>query len=110
VKATSMAPKAKIKSAKQRIGERGGTEVGQRSGQGLPTVKLRGRARAPASGAEGAQSLSARGANPEALHGPLKRLLAGSSILICPKHRVDPSLITVPAGLEPIQDICVDAE
>ena len=41
----------------------------------LLTVKLRGRAEAPANGAEGAQSLSARGADPEALHGPLQRLL-----------------------------------
>jgi hypothetical protein len=39
------------------------------------TVKLRGRIEAPAHGAEGAQSLSARGANPEAHHGPLQRLL-----------------------------------
>ena len=39
------------------------------------TVKLRGRAEAPAIGAEGAQFLSARGANPEAPHGPLQRLL-----------------------------------
>jgi len=39
------------------------------------TVKLRGRTGAPAIGAEGAQSLSARGDNPEALHGPLQRLL-----------------------------------
>src|SRR5690242_13778922 len=38
------------------------------------TVKLRGRIGAPRS-AEGAQSLSARGANPEAPHGPLQRLL-----------------------------------
>jgi hypothetical protein len=39
------------------------------------TVKLRGRPEAAAHGAEGAQSLSARGANPEARHGPLQRLL-----------------------------------
>jgi hypothetical protein len=38
-------------------------------------VKLRGRIEAPALGAEGAQSLSARGAKPEAPHGPLQRLL-----------------------------------
>jgi hypothetical protein len=38
------------------------------------TVKLRGRAEAP-DGAEGAQSLSARGAKPQAHHGPLQRLL-----------------------------------
>jgi hypothetical protein len=41
------------------------------------TVKLRGRAEAPALGAEGAQFLSARGAKPEAHHGPLQRLLDG---------------------------------
>ena len=39
------------------------------------TVKLRGRTEAPALGAEGAQSLSARGDNQEAHHGPLQRLL-----------------------------------
>jgi hypothetical protein len=39
-------------------------------------VKLRGRAEVP-QGAEGAQSLSVRGANPEAHHGPLQRLLDG---------------------------------
>jgi hypothetical protein len=38
-------------------------------------VKLRGRAEAPALGAEGAQFLSARGAKPQAHHGPLQRLL-----------------------------------
>ncbi len=38
------------------------------------TVKLRGRT-TTAESAEGAQSLSARGANPEASHGPLQRLL-----------------------------------
>ena len=38
------------------------------------TVKLRGRTKAPA-GAEGAQFLSARGAKPQAHHGPLQRLL-----------------------------------
>ena len=38
------------------------------------TVKLRGRAPTP-DGAEGAQSLSARGAKPQAHHGPLQRLL-----------------------------------
>jgi hypothetical protein len=37
-------------------------------------VKLRGRPEAP-HGAEGAQFLSARGADPEAHHGPLQRLL-----------------------------------
>jgi len=38
------------------------------------TVKLRGRTEAP-HGTEGAQSLSARGAKPQAHHGPLQRLL-----------------------------------
>ena len=38
------------------------------------TVKLRGRAEAP-DGAEGAQFPSARGAKPQAHHGPLQRLL-----------------------------------
>jgi hypothetical protein len=37
-------------------------------------VKLRGRTTTP-DGAEGAQSLSARGAKPQARHGPLQRLL-----------------------------------
>jgi len=39
------------------------------------TVKLSGRAEAPAHGAEGAQFLSARGAKQEAPHGTLQRLL-----------------------------------
>src|SRR2546427_1325811 len=39
------------------------------------TVKLRGRREAP-NDAEGAQSLSARGAKSQAPHGPLQRLLA----------------------------------
>jgi hypothetical protein len=43
------------------------------------TVKLRGRA-PTADGAEGAQSLSARGAKPQAHHGPLQRLLEGTFI------------------------------
>jgi hypothetical protein len=38
------------------------------------TVKLRGRTEAP-QGAEGAQFPSARGAKPQAHHGPLQRLL-----------------------------------
>jgi hypothetical protein len=38
-------------------------------------TKLRGRAEVP-NGAEGAQFLSARGAKPQAHHGPLQRLLA----------------------------------
>jgi hypothetical protein len=42
------------------------------------TVKLRGRTEAP-DGAEGAQCVSARGANAQAHHGPLQRLLAASS-------------------------------
>jgi hypothetical protein len=41
-------------------------------------VKLRGRAEAP-DGAEGAQFLSARGAKPQAHHGPLQRLLGALS-------------------------------
>ena len=39
------------------------------------TVKLRGRTEAPALGAEGAQFLGARGAKPQAPHGPLQRWL-----------------------------------
>jgi hypothetical protein len=39
------------------------------------TVKLRGRTEAPGHGAEGGQFLSARGAKPQAPHGPLQRLL-----------------------------------
>ena len=42
------------------------------------TVKLRGRTEA-SGGAEGAQSLSARGAKPQAHHGPLERLLAATT-------------------------------
>jgi len=45
------------------------------------TVKLRGRTEAPALGAEGAQSPSARGAKQEAHHGPLQRLLGGINYL-----------------------------
>ena len=44
------------------------------------TVKLRGRTEAPDYGAEGAQFLSARGAQPQAHHGPLQRLLDGGAI------------------------------
>ena len=43
-------------------------------------MKLRGRAEAPALGAEGAQFPSARGANTEAPHGPLQRLLEDALI------------------------------
>jgi hypothetical protein len=50
----------------------------KRSGTCPLTVKLRGRAEAP-DGAEGAQSLSARGAKPQAHHGPLQRLLGLSN-------------------------------
>jgi len=39
------------------------------------TVKLRGRTEAPALAAEGAEFPNARGANQEAHHGPLQRLL-----------------------------------
>src|SRR5579859_4155768 len=58
-----------------------GTRRGQNVATDSPrtrrlTVKLRGRAEAP-DGAEGAQFLSARGAKPQAHHGPLQRLLAG---------------------------------
>ena len=45
------------------------------------TVKLRGRTEAPDRGAEGAQFLGARGAKPQAHHGPLQRLLAGATWL-----------------------------
>ena len=47
--------------------------------RGPLTMKLRGRTEAP-QGAEGAQFLSARGANQEALHGPLQRLLEGGEV------------------------------
>ncbi len=43
------------------------------------TVKLRGHPEAP-DGAEGAQFLSARGAKPQAHHGPLQRLLDGMAM------------------------------
>src|SRR3984885_10098285 len=57
------------------------TDLPQVSRQGAEptvrlTVKLRGRTEAP-HGAEGAKSLSARGAKPQAHHGPLQRLLDG---------------------------------
>src|SRR5580658_6872291 len=52
-----------------------GTEYNPRPPAWPLTVKLRGRVEAPAIGAEGAQFLSARGAKPEAHHGPLQRLL-----------------------------------
>jgi hypothetical protein len=49
------------------------------------TAKLRARTTTP-DGAEGAQSLSARGTKPQAHHGPLQRLLGGiitgTSILV----------------------------
>ena len=45
-------------------------------------MKLRGRTEAPAHGAEGAQSLSARGAKQEAPHGPLQRLLEVQPALV----------------------------
>jgi hypothetical protein len=44
------------------------------------TVKLRGRTEAP-QGAEGAPSLSARGAKPQTRYGPLQRLLGGVIVL-----------------------------
>ena len=50
------------------------------------TVKLRGRVEAPAVGAEGAQFLSARGANTEAPHGPLQRLLEGTRVTFETTH------------------------
>ena len=46
------------------------------------TYELRGRTEAPAIGAEGAQYLSARGANPEASHGPLQRWLGVAAEII----------------------------
>ena len=52
------------------------------------TVKLRGRVEAPAHGAEGAQSLGARGADPEAHHGPLQRLLGLLPLLMLRKFLV----------------------
>src|SRR4029077_20426033 len=51
------------------------------------TVKLRARAEAP-DGAEGAQFLGARGVNPQAHHGPLQRLLAGSPLAFPPETRI----------------------
>jgi len=55
--------------------------------QGSPlTVKLRGRAEAPAIGAEGAQFPSARGDNTEAPHGPLQRLLEPSVTTLPSSH------------------------
>ena len=49
----------------------------QKSGRRL-TVQLRGRTEAP-DGGEGAQSLSARGAKPQAHHGSYQRLLGALS-------------------------------
>jgi hypothetical protein len=56
---------------------------------GYLTVKLRARTEAPALGAEGAQSLSARGAKPQTHHSPLQRLLDDATdglILDLPRH------------------------
>jgi hypothetical protein len=57
------------------------------------TAMLRGRTEAPL-GAEGAQSLSARGAKPEAPHGPLQRLLGGALRLRkeLPQFRIVPPI------------------
>jgi len=55
----------------------------------LLTVKLRGRAEAPAIGAEGAQFPSARGDNTEAPHGPLQRLLEDALIEATVRARND---------------------
>jgi hypothetical protein len=63
------------------------------------TVKLRGRPEAP-DGAAGAQFLSARGAYPQAHHGPLQRLLEGlpsSCILRPPEDLSEP----LPAKYQP---------
>jgi len=60
----------------------------------LLTVKLRGRIEAPANGAEGAQSLSARGAIPEAPHGPLQRLLDRCRLLATYKARRKVSVLS----------------
>ena len=49
-------------------------------------MKLRGRAEAP-HGAEGAQFLSARGAKPQARHGPLQRLLELAVDRLIPSNR-----------------------
>src|SRR5438552_110605 len=38
------------------------------------------------------------------------RLLACSSILVCAKDRIDPSLVTGSAGLKPLQHIRIDAK
>ena len=50
-------------------------------------MKLRARAEAP-EGAEGAQFLGAPGVNPQAHHGPLQRLLAGSPLAFPPETRI----------------------
>ena len=80
-------------------------------------MKLRGRAEAPALGAEGAQFLRARGANAEATHGPLQRLLEDALIEATvraprderkPKPQALASAVAVPAttaraGNDPIE-------
>ena len=80
-------------------------------------MKLRGRTEAPALGAEGAQFPSARGANTEAPHGPLQRLLEDAVIeatVRAPQYERKPkplalaSAVAVPAttaraGNDPIE-------
>src|SRR5436853_3140763 len=64
------------------------------------TVKLRGRTEAP-DGAEGAEFLSARGAKPQAHHGPLRRLLDATLIRWNPngkRQRVPPATLGVQRG------------
>jgi hypothetical protein len=53
------------------------------------TVKLRGRAPTP-DGAEGAQSLSVRGADPQACHGPLQRWLDGMRSIRRSRSSIEP--------------------
>jgi hypothetical protein len=77
-KPNSHADRRKNAQAKEHVKEDEATSTGAGRIQAQHwrlTVKLRGRTEAPALGAEGAQSLGARGAKPEAHHGPLQRLL-----------------------------------
>jgi hypothetical protein len=69
------------------------------------TVKLRGRTETPALGAEGAQFLSARGAKPQAHHGPLQRLLDGDALAIACLHSSrNAAQVPAPTSAQTIHD------
>ena len=70
------------------------------------TVKLRGRTEAP-DGAEGAQFLGARGARPQAHHGPLQRLLGPALTTTSMLSSIDHKYLQTKdrnVGIEPAQE------